>query len=82
MSLSPSVGLEVLDDLGDVGGVVVAEEVAEDGVLAGVDQLAEVGHQQRVSHSVPSRSVGSVDRGPVRGSVQVLVLEELSAFRP
>ncbi len=46
--------LQVLDHLGDVGGVVIAEEVAQRVGLAGLDQLAEVGHQQRVPHRAPS----------------------------
>ena len=44
------VGLEVFDDLGEAAGVVVGEEVAQGGDFAVVDQLAEVGHQERMSH--------------------------------
>ena len=44
------VGLEVLDHLGDPAGVVLGEEVAQAGDFAVADQLAEVGHQERMSH--------------------------------
>ena len=63
----PLAGLEVLDHLGDVGGVLIAEEIAQRRCLAGLDQLAQVGHQQRISHSAPpfvpvlSRGFGRVN---------------------
>ena len=48
------VGLEVLDHLGEPARVMLGEEVAQAGDLAVVDQLAEVGHQQRMSHGPSS----------------------------
>ena len=37
-------------------GMVLGEEVAQDGGFAVADQLAEVGHQERMSHGPSSSS--------------------------
>ena len=68
----PLAGLEVLDHLGDVGGVLIAEEIAERRCLTGLDQLAQVGHQQRIPHSAPpfvpvlSRGYGRVNESEAK----------------
>ena len=45
--------IEVFNDLGGLGGVMVPEEITQGGRFARPDQFAKVGHQQRVSHSAP-----------------------------
>ena len=59
---SPSSVLEVFDHLGDPAGVMLGEEVAQAGDLSVADQLAEVGHQERMSHwTLPDRDRRSSD---------------------
>jgi len=55
----PLVLVHVFDHLGDVRRVLLGEEVAEGGDLARLDQLPEVGHEQRISQHQP----GSGERG-------------------
>src|SRR5262249_43883032 len=47
---------QVFHQLGDAAGVILGEVVGETGNLAFVDQLAEVWHQERISHEPFSAS--------------------------
>ena len=57
--------LEVLDDLGEPARVVVGEEVAQGGDFTVADQLAEVGHQERMSHGRLERRWQRANREPI-----------------
>ena len=52
-------GLQVLDQLGGPPRVLVLDEFAQGGDFAALDQLAQVGHQERVSHQPTSLSQSS-----------------------
>ena len=52
-------GLQVLDQLGDPPRVLVLEEFAQGGDFSALDQFAEVGHQERISHQPTSLSQSS-----------------------
>jgi len=55
---------QVLDHLGDVSGVMIAKEVAKHRRLAGLEQLAEVGHQQRIRIRYPPKASNLVTTEP------------------